>query len=190
LRPARYSLARSASAEDPLVDPVTLDDSTAHRFHAAVHRGVHLQDPAHHSALLGTARGGRTPLSSFIEKSAGPDHALAAALSQPGLRGAQQCLGDLLVVLELEEAKPAPALAPVLVEGVVDLSADPPDDALATTREEVLGLAVAEVGVEAAVEDQPPLELQRRRPQGVLGVEAERQLDELLEPLLGRRLLV
>ncbi len=109
------------------------------------------------------------------------DHALLAALAQPGRGGVEQRLEHLLVVLELEEAEPAPVLALVLVEGVVDLRADAPDDATVAPRQEVLGLAVAEEGVHAAAEEQPPLELQRGHPLRVVSMQAEREVDESLQ---------
>src|SRR6185312_7049673 len=83
----------------------------------------------------------------------------------------------LLVVLQLEEAKHAPAALVQLVEGMIDLSADPADHPLAAQGEEVLGLAVLEVGIELAVEEEAALELQRRDPGGA-SVQAVRKIDE------------
>ena len=59
----------------------------------------------------------------------GPDHLLAAALPQPRLCGVEQCLEDLAVLLELQEAEPAPLGVVLGVEGVVDLRGDPADHA-------------------------------------------------------------
>ena len=118
------------------------------------------------------------PLSSFIEKSAGPDHPLHAARAQPRLGGVEQRLQHLLVVLELEEAEPAPVLLLVVVEGVVDLGGDPSHDAPVASGEEVLGLAVAEERVHAPVQEQPALELRRGHPQRVVSMQPEGQVDE------------
>ena len=52
------------------------------------------------------------------------------------------------------------------------------DDPAPASGEEVLGLAVAEEGVHAAVEEQPPLELQRGHPQRVVSMQAKGEVDE------------
>ena len=66
----------------------------------------------------------------------------------------------------------------VLVEGAVDLGADPADDAAIAPGEEQLRIAVLEERVELAVEVRVALQLQRRDPLGP-SVQPERQLDEL-----------
>src|SRR5205085_11207694 len=52
------------------------------------------------------------------------DHALAAARRQPPRGGVEQRPRDVLAVLELQKAEPAPALTVVVVVGVVDVRAD------------------------------------------------------------------
>ena len=69
------------------------------------------------------------PPSSLSAKLAGPDHPLAATLAQPPLGGGEQRRQHLGVLLELEEAEPAPAGIVMFVEGVVDVRGDPPHDA-------------------------------------------------------------
>ena len=56
---------------------------------------------------------------------------------------------------------------------MVDLGGDPPDRLAVALGEEVLGLAVLEVGVLAAVEELHPLEDQRRHPLRVVAVQLE-----------------
>ena len=118
------------------------------------------------------------PLSSFIDEVRRADHPFLAALAQPAGGRVEQRLQHLLVVLELEEPEPAPVLALVVVEGVVDLGADAADDAPVAAGEEVLGFAVAEEGVHPPVQEQAPLELQRWHPLRVVSMQAERQVDE------------
>ena len=97
------------------------------------------------------------------------------------LGGVQQRRQDLRVVLELEEAEHAPAVAVVGVEVVVVMRADAADDAAVAAGQEQLGVAVAEERVEAPREEDPPLELERRDPDAGSRVQAVRELDELLE---------
>src|SRR5436305_368221 len=99
---------------------------------------------------------------------------------QPVRRDVQQRRHRLGVVLELEEAEHAPAAVVELVEGVVELGADPADHPLAAQGKEVFGLAVLEVGVEPAVEEEAALQFQRWDP-GRAGVEPVGQVDEALE---------
>jgi len=61
-----------------------------------------------------------------------------------------------------------------LVEGVVDLGRDAPDDPPAAPRQEVLSLAVLEVRVRLAAQEQVALELERGNPRRS-GVQPERQ---------------
>jgi hypothetical protein len=107
-----------------------------------------------------------------------PDHAVAAALAQPALRGREQHVEGLLVVLDLEEAEHPPAVVVVGVEGVVDLGADPPDDATVAAGQEQLGLAVAEERVEPRREEQPALEPERGHPLLGGSMKPEREPDE------------
>ncbi len=69
----------------------------------------------------------------------------------------------------------------VVVEGVVDLRADAPGDAAVAAGEEVGGLAVAEEGVHAPVEEDAALDLQGWDPVGLVRVQAEGQIDEGLQ---------
>jgi hypothetical protein len=69
----------------------------------------------------------------------------------------------------------------MVVEGLVDLGAHPPDDAVPAPGQEVRGLAVAEKGVQPAVEEHAALEPQRGNPQRVVSMQAERKVDESLE---------
>ncbi len=110
----------------------------------------------------------------------GANHALAALGAQPCGDGVEQRDEHLGVLLELEEAKPPPAGVVLVVEGVVDLGADAPDDAPVAAREEVLGFAVGEVGVHAPVQEDVALELQRGHPQWVVSMQAVLQVDEPL----------
>ncbi len=108
----------------------------------------------------------------------GTDHALYAAPAQPGLGGPEQRPQDLLVVLELQEAEPAPVLLLVVVEGVVHLGGDAAHDAPVAAGQEVLGLSVTEEGVQAPVEKDPALELGQRHPQRMVSMHPERDVDE------------
>ena len=107
------------------------------------------------------------------------DHAVAAALAQPGLGRVEQRRGHLRVVLELEEAEQAPVVVLVVVEGAVDLGADPADHAAVAAGQEELRLGVLEEGVEARVQEQPPLDSKRGHPVRLVSMEPERELDEL-----------
>ena len=109
-----------------------------------------------------------------------PDHLGASARPQPGLGRAQQRVEHLRVLLELEEAEHPGAAAVEAVVGEVDLGADPAHDPPLAAGEEVLGFAVAEVGVQPAVEEDATLEPQRRHPRGAL-VQPEGELDELTD---------
>jgi hypothetical protein len=75
------------------------------------------------------------------------DHAIAAVGRQPARRGVEQRRQDLGVVLELEEAEHAPAVAVEAVEGVVVLGGDPAHHAAVAQGQEQLRGAVLEVGV-------------------------------------------
>ena len=66
-----------------------------------------------------------------------------------------------------------------LVVGVVDVRADPPDDAAVAAGEEQLRLAVLEERVEARAQEQPALDPQRGRPLGRGSMQPVRELDEL-----------
>src|SRR5205085_5486727 len=110
-----------------------------------------------------------------------PDDPLHAASAQPGRRGVEQGICGLLVFLDLDEPEPAPLLLLIVVEGVVDLRADAPDDTPVAPGHEVLGLAMAEEGVQPAVEEQAPLEPQGGHPQRVVSMQAKRQIDEASE---------
>jgi hypothetical protein len=107
------------------------------------------------------------------------DHVIAAALAQPGEGGVEQRLRDRGVVLGLEEPELTPVVVLELVEPLIDLGADPPDDPAVTAGEEVLGLGVLEVGVVVAVEVALALADQRRHPLVDIRVEPEREHDEL-----------
>ncbi len=109
------------------------------------------------------------------------DHALASAPAQPRRGGVEQRLGDLGVVLELEEAEPAPTAVVLVVEGVVDLRGDAPDHTAVAAREHVGRLTVGEIGVHPAVEEQAPLDLQRRHPHRLVSMQPERKVDEGLQ---------
>ncbi len=111
-------------------------------------------------------------------KARGPHHALLAACAHPSLGGAEECVQDLLVVLELEKAEPAPVLLLVLVERVVDLGADASHHTSVAPSEEVFGFAVAEERVHPATQEHATLDLQGRHPQGVVRVQAEGEVDE------------
>src|SRR3954469_19237392 len=103
------------------------------------------------------------------------DHAVAAARLQPLLGGGQQRRQDLGVVLELEEAEHPPARVVVGVEEVVELGADPPDDAPVAAGQEQLRVALAEERVVAPVEEQVALQAQRGHPDRRTGVQPERE---------------
>ena len=70
------------------------------------------------------------------------DHAVAAVLLQPRGRGVEQRIGDLLVVLEVEEPEESPAVAVEAVEVLVVLSTDPADHAAVPPGQEELAVAV------------------------------------------------
>ena len=89
--------------------------------------------------------------------------------------------GDLGVVLALEEPELPPVVVLELVEALVDLGADPADDAAAAAGQEVLGVGVLEERVAAPVEVALALADQRRHPLLDPLVEAEREHDELAE---------
>src|SRR4051794_6356315 len=108
------------------------------------------------------------------------DQAVASALADPGLSGAQQSFEDRRVVLGLDESELPVAAALELVPAAVDLCGDPPDGLAVSPGEEILGLSVLEVGVLLLVQELTPLEDQRGNPRGAL-VEPEGQLDELAE---------
>jgi hypothetical protein len=81
------------------------------------------------------------------------------------------------VVLELEEAEHPPPVPVELVERPVDLGGDPAHHALSPASQEVLRLAVLEVGIQLAAEEQVALEPEGRHPR-CPGVQPERQCDE------------
>ena len=60
---------------------------------------------------------------------------------------------------------------------MVDLGGDPAHDAAAAAGEKVLGLAMAEIGIEAAAQEQVALELEGRDPGGP-SVQSVGQLDK------------
>ena len=108
-----------------------------------------------------------------------PDHAVAAALAQPAPRRRRAARAqDLRVLLELEEAEHAPRVVVVVVEGAVDLGADPAHHAAVAAGEEELRLAVLEEGVEARAQEQVALELERGDPGRPVSMQPERQIDE------------
>jgi hypothetical protein len=95
--------------------------------------------------------------------------------------GAEQSGGHLGVVGRLEEAEHRVAATLVLIPAMVDLDRDAADRLAVALGEEVLGLAVLEVGVLLAVEELHPLEDQRRHPLRLVAVQAEGDLDEALQ---------
>ena len=127
------------------------------------------------------------------------DHALAALGAKPLLGRAEQRVRCLGVVLELEEAEPAPLRLVEVVVGMVDMRAYAAHGVRSRAvragapREEVLRLAVAEERVHAAVEEEPTLDLERGHPLGMVSMQAERQVDEVPQvapgpiPLLPQR---
>jgi hypothetical protein len=115
----------------------------------------------------------------FVHRKVGrAHHPLHAPRAQPRLGGREQRVEDLLIVLELQEPVPAPALLLVVVERVIDLGGDPPHDPPVAPGEEVLGFAVAEERVQPAVQEHPTLELRQGNPQRVVSMQPERQVDE------------
>ena len=112
-------------------------------------------------------------------------HAVAAALAQPARGGVEQRRERLRVLLQLEEPEHAPGVVVELVEGDVDLRAHPTDDPPVAPGQEQLGLAVLEVGVEARIEEQPPLDAERGHPLLAVRVQPVRELDEGA-PILAR----
>ena len=105
------------------------------------------------------------------------EHLLATARRQPPLGCPEQRLEQLLVVLELQEAEHArPAVVEAVVR-VVDLGAHTADDASAAARQEVLGLAVLEVGVQVPAQEDPALQSKGGHP-GRPAVQTKRQLDK------------
>ena len=123
----------------------------------------------------------RMPLSSFIAKSPGRPCApcRARAASRRRRRAAPRAPRGRRS--NSRNPNQPQSLPLVLVEGVVDLGADPADHPPVAAGEEVLGFAMAEEGVHAAVEEHPALELQRGHPQRVFAVQVERELDEALQ---------
>ena len=98
--------------------------------------------------------------------------------AQPVLRGVEQRACRLRVLVALEEAEQPPVVVLEALEVVVDLGGDAADHAPVAHREEVLGAAVLEEGVAAAVEELAALEAERRHPVRLVLVEAEGELDE------------
>ena len=88
------------------------------------------------------------------------DHAVAAALAQPGLGRVEQRVEHLLVVLALEEAEHAPGVAAgssLKARSIWALIR--PTDPPVAPGEEQLRLAVLEERVHAAVQEQLALEM-------------------------------
>src|SRR5215211_4055983 len=108
-----------------------------------------------------------------------PDHSVAATRAQPALGRLQQRVERLVVPFELEEAEHAPSAPVEIVEGVVDLGAQPAHHAALAAGQEQLGLGVLEVGVEARTQEQPALQAQRWNPLRGGRVQPEGQLHEL-----------
>ena len=105
------------------------------------------------------------------------EHLLAAARRQPRLARPEQSLEQLLIVLELEEAEHARVAFVEAVVRVVDLGAGAADNASATTGEEVLGLAVLEIGVQVSAQEDPALQPKGWHP-GRPRVQTKGQLDK------------
>src|SRR5436189_2361409 len=80
------------------------------------------------------------------------DHPLAAALAVPALGCLEQRIGDLLVVDRLEEPEQAPLVVLDLVQAMVDVRRDPPDDLPVALRKKVLGLSVLEERILLTIE--------------------------------------
>src|SRR5206468_12307710 len=80
------------------------------------------------------------------------DHPVTSALAQPVLGRRQQSVEYVGVVFELEKAEQAPAVALELVERPIDLDADPAHHPPVAPGEEQLGLAMAEEGIQLAVQ--------------------------------------
>src|SRR2546421_6723586 len=109
------------------------------------------------------------------------DHAIAVPLAEPAIGGVEERVGDLGVVLGLEEPEHPPPVLVEVVEGVVDLRRDPADHLAVPPGEEVLRLPVFEEGVRRAIQEALPLVDERGHPEALVTIDAPWQADEPLE---------